>query len=162
MPLLDSAKSPVGHAITEGFTLGSGGSAKKLILIFMSQPYGAPNLGASRREKSRHDRGPAHRSQLAKLPASSCCRPESAFSRVRQPKAVIKRPIQHRAGLLLDTLTSLLHFTTVSEWWTRIKLILRTNRPADGCAEGVFREHQDRSPPAAELRCTPLLRGPDR
>ena len=82
-----------------------------------------PIAGASRREKSRHDLGSAHRSQLAKLPASSCCRPESAFSRVRQPKAVIKRPIQHRAALLLDTLTSLLHFTTVSEWWTRIKLI---------------------------------------
>ena len=36
------AKSPVGHAITEGSTFGSDGSAKKLILIFMSQPYGAP------------------------------------------------------------------------------------------------------------------------
>ena len=73
-----------------------------------------PSAGASRREKSRHDRGPAHRSQLAKLPALSfAVRPESAFSQVRQPKAVIKRPIQHRAALLLDTLTSLLHFTAL-------------------------------------------------
>jgi hypothetical protein len=79
------AKSPVGHAITEGFPLGSGGSAKKLILIFMSQPLWSSQSRARQDEKNQ-DTIEARRiaAKLAKLPALSCCRAESAFSQVRQ------------------------------------------------------------------------------
>jgi hypothetical protein len=102
--------------------LGSGGSAKKLILIFMSQPYGAPNRGRVKTRKIKTRSRPGASQPTGEAASFKLLSPRKRLSQVRQPKAAIKRPIQHRAALLLDTLTSLLHFT-VSEWWKRIKLI---------------------------------------
>jgi hypothetical protein len=161
------AKTPVGHAIREGSTLRSDGLAKKLILIFMSQPHGGSPAQVRQDEKnSRHDQGPAHHGlhrQAAGFKLLSA--PKAPLAKSRQPNAIVERPIQRRAALLPDrryvtAVTASLRCLRAVDA-TQIHPVV-TNRLADACAEGFFREHQDRSPPLAELRCTPPLRGPDR
>jgi hypothetical protein len=78
------AKSPVGHAIREGVALGSDGLAKKLILTFMSRPYGAPERKHVKTTKIQDTTGAAHHGQRGKAPLA-----ESG-----QLNAVVGRPIR--------------------------------------------------------------------
>jgi hypothetical protein len=93
------AKSPVGHAIREGFTWGSDGLAKKLIFIFMSQPYEAPQRKRVPTRKIQ-DTTEARRITAEAAGFKLLSAPKAPLAKSRQPNAVVERQIQRRTVAL--------------------------------------------------------------